>query len=1358
MGQAGLPSRIARLGILTLAGGAAGIALLALVGTLLGHPAVAALGPNQVPMSPLGAVLVFLLAGGILLREGWSGVGLPRQLFLGLTLAVSLVCLVLVAGQLLGPPFTLGRWLFLERPPHQQTSLLTALALFGTSLGMLVQGWRPQPRWRIRQGTALLAQLPLVIGTLVLVSYAAGAPLLYETTRTPMSLPSALCAVGLGLSLVLAAGFDTWPLAVFGLMPLQVRSARSRGVTLGSIALFLLLGVIILSGGSFYLRGQLRLTRARVDAGLSGMADFKVQQIAAWHAERRAEAEEILQNPLLQAQLKRFLQGSPMVSEAAVRRWMEGVKRTTYQEVVLVDGRGRTRLHVGGDDVLGRAEPDLEERERALQARGALMSDLHLDGQHRQIHLNLWVPIGPRPDGRADGALFLRLDPHQFLYPLIQSWPTPSSTAETLLVRREGDEVVFLNDLRHHAHAALALRLPLAGFPDLPAARAVQGTEGLVTGTDYRGQTVHAALRRIPGTTWHMVAKVDEAEVYDPLRHRVWLTGAALIGLLALTAAVLGLMARHHEAELVRTQLALSQRFEALMREANDTILLMDGEGWIREANLRAEENYGYTLAELRTMQVAELRAPQSRAEVPLNLAQLKVEGATRFETIHIRRDGTAFPVEVSARLILLEGEPLVLSFIRDVTERVARDRELTRMTQIYAALMHLGQAIVWSRSQEVLLDKVCEVLVDHGGFALAGIAWREPQTGRVEVAAQYGDLAGFQDFLRRWQGPFPHPKGPVGMALQEGCPCVVNNLLAELEPEVLRQAALNAGFASAAAFPIRQGGQVVGALAVYAKEVDVFGTHEAELLHEAATDISFALDHLASEASRLRTEASLRKILVAVEQSPVSIMITDPAGAIEYVNPAFSTTTGFAASEVLGRNPRFLRSPDTPPEHYREMWQTLSRGQVWVGEFENLRKGGEPFLERATIAPVRDEQGTLTSYIAIKEDITRLRQEEATRRTLETQLHQSQKLESLGSLAGGVAHDMNNVLGAILGLASTLREGAPPSSAAARNLDTIVNACIRGRGVVKSLLYFAHKDLQDERPIDLNGLIQEMSQLLSYTLLKQVKLQMDLDPGLAQVRGDGGALSHALMNLCVNAMDAMPGGGTLHLTTAWSKDGGVELRVRDTGEGMAPEVLAKAMEPFFTTKAQGKGTGLGLAMVYGTMKAHDGTLELLSQPGQGTEAILRFPASRLELGGIITQPVPDPERPPQAALRILLVDDDELIRDSLGPLLELLGHTVAMANEGRKALDLLEAGLGVDLVILDMNMPGMGGREALPLIRALRPGLPVLMASGYSELEIAPLLKGCPGVSSLRKPFSLKEIKQKLADLDIRPEGAPGH
>jgi PAS domain S-box-containing protein len=400
----------------------------------------------------------------------------------------------------------------------------------------------------------------------------------------------------------------------------------------------------------------------------------------------------------------------------------------------------------------------------------------------------------------------------------------------------------------------------------------------------------------------------------------------------------------------------------------------------------------------------------------------------------------------------------------------------------------------------------------------------------------------------------------------------------------------------------------------------------------------------------------------------------------------------------------------------------------------------------RNTLVPHLDAQGALASYDGVILDISEHKRAEAERSLLEAQLFQAQRLESLGNLAGGVAHDINNVLAAILGLASSNRERVPPGPLA-QSLDTITSACMRGREVVKSLLYFARKDMAAAGPVDLNLLVRQIVHLLDATTLKRVRITTDLQEPLGLLEGEEAAISHALMNLCVNALDAMPGGGALVIRTRRLDAGGLEVRVRDTGEGMTAQVLAKAIDPFFTTKPMGKGTGLGLAMVYGTMKAHGGTLELHSEPGQGTEVVLAFPPPQ-DTRSVRADPAAPASPQRGAALRILLVDDDELIRLSIPSMLEALGHQVQTAESGQEALERLAAGLEADLVILDMRMPGMSGSEALPRLLALRPGLAVLLATGHADQEIQDLLADRRNVACIQKPFTMAEVRAKVLAL----------
>ena len=377
--------------------------------------------------------------------------------------------------------------------------------------------------------------------------------------------------------------------------------------------------------------------------------------------------------------------------------------------------------------------------------------------------------------------------------------------------------------------------------------------------------------------------------------------------------------------------------------------------------------------------------------------------------------------------------------------------------------------------------------------------------------------------------------------------------------------------------------------------------------------------------------------------------------------------------------------------------------------------------------------------------------QGQAEQRLLQAQLAQAQKMDSLGSLAGGVAHDMNNVLGAILALASTQKAVLPKGTPAYRAFDTIAQAAARGSKVLKGLLNFARKRPAEVREVDLNALLREQVQLLERTTLAKFTFKLDLDPGLRHVRGDAGALSHAILNLCVNAVDAMAEHGLLTLRTRGVDGGQVEVQVEDTGAGMSQEVLAQAMDPFFTTKPVGEGTGLGLSMVYSTVQAHLGRMEIRSEPGRGTCVTLRFPGFA---GG------PDPALAPPSAhpaqgletLDVLLVDDDDLIQISVQGLLETLGHRVTSALSGEEALRQVAAGSHPDLVILDMNMPGIGGKGTLPRLRALRPDLPILLATGRADQAALDLAASTPWVTLVAKPFDLEELKGSLARIFAAP------
>jgi signal transduction histidine kinase/CheY-like chemotaxis protein len=489
------------------------------------------------------------------------------------------------------------------------------------------------------------------------------------------------------------------------------------------------------------------------------------------------------------------------------------------------------------------------------------------------------------------------------------------------------------------------------------------------------------------------------------------------------------------------------------------------------------------------------------------------------------------------------------------------------------------------------------------------------------------------------------------------------------------------------------------------------------------------------AEAALQESETTNRALIQAIPDLVFWVRRNGEYLAIHASDP----TLLIAPMEVL----RQKTIPDVLPKHLADQFMTAIEAALASYEVRTLNYplqiGGEEKQFEARVVPSVSD-----TVIMIVRDITEHTRAREQQEHLQSQLQQAQKMESLGTLAGGLAHDMNNVLGAILSLASANLEASPAESQTHHAFDIIAKAALRGGDMVKSLLSFARQSPAKEHEFDVNAILRDEIRILERTTQANLRIELDLEEGLRAVRGDASALSHAIMNLCINAVDAMSESGTLTLRSRNVDQGWVEVRVEDTGIGMAKDVLERALEPFFTTKVTGKGTGLGLSMVYSTVKAHKGKIEIQSQPGQGTQVSLRLPACLPVSEEKERAPEPRPGSSMQM-LKVLLVDDDDLIQSSMQAILQTLGHTVTEAPSGEAALVIIEAGFTPDVVILDMNMPGLGGSGTLPRLRLLLPDVPVLLSTGRVDQTALDLAEAHPRVILLPKPFGLKDLQQRL-------------
>lgn len=508
-----------------------------------------------------------------------------------------------------------------------------------------------------------------------------------------------------------------------------------------------------------------------------------------------------------------------------------------------------------------------------------------------------------------------------------------------------------------------------------------------------------------------------------------------------------------------------------------------------------------------------------------------------------------------------------------------------------------------------------------------------------------------------------------------------------------------------------------------------------------------------AREAEVRRQEAERQRTLLLLhglaEASTDAIYVKDAEGRYLLFNRAAGRMIGREPQDILGRDDRALFPPGEA-DIVMAADRRIRDGLEVATLEEHLTTPEGPRIFLTTKGPLKGPDGSLVGLFGIARDITdRIREEEAHRR-LESEIQHAQRLESLGRLASGVAHDMNNVLAAIQASAELLQSHQPEGGPLARSLGLILMATGRGRDLVRGLTAFARKGLSEApEDLDLNELVREEAALLERTLLMRVQVAVDISPDLPHIRGARSSLGNALMNLCVNAVDAMPGGGVLTLRTR-ALEGWAAVTVEDTGEGMPPEVLARATDPFFTTKPVGKGTGLGLATVRGVVEAHGGHLDLESKVGSGTRITLRLPPLGDESGATPGSGSSEGEALKIQGRRILLVDDDDLVRTALATLLSEGGHQVEVAADGAAAERRVADGQVPELVVLDLNMQGLDGPQTFGRLRTLAPDLPVLIVSGFLEALPADFAMDHARVRTLAKPFTLAQFQECLRELNL--------
>ena len=676
-----------------------------------------------------------------------------------------------------------------------------------------------------------------------------------------------------------------------------------------------------------------------------------------------------------------------------------------------------------------------------------------------------------------------------------------------------------------------------------------------------------------------------------------------------------------------------------------------------------------------------------------------------------------------------------------NITQRKEAESEIRRRNRELSLLNRIIAASVASSESEEVLETVCRELAAAFDLPRVTAALLDHKKMVSAVAAEF--LVDGQPSARGVA--LPVADDPLFQYLLiHKAPVVVDNTRSDSRLTAGRERLAKRGIISALLLPLIIQNQVVGSLELDAPEARTFSAEEIGLAWNVA-------DQIASVLARARLDKERRQLSAAIEQMVESVIITDTANSITYVNPAFERVSGYHRSEVIGQTPKILNSGRQDKQFYQELWSTLVAGRVWQGRFVNKRKDGRLFTEDATITPVRDQKGDIVNYVSVQRDVSRELQ-------LEEQYRQSQKMEAVGRLAAGIAHDFNNLLTAINGFATLIQNELDSADPRQELVDKILHSGQRAAELVRQLLAFSRKQVVKPQVLNLNTVITSMEKMLQRIIGEHIELEISLTPDLWPVKADPAQLEQVIINLAVNASDAMPESGRLTVETtnvfidaAFAMDHldaqpgeHVLLLVKDTGIGMSEEVQKHMFEPFFTTKEVGKGTGLGLATVFGIVKQSNGYIWVNSEPGQGTTIKIYLPrVADTHSNSFVYNMIPTL---PLGMETILLVEDETIVRELAARVLRQQGYTVLEVVNGTEAVQLVKAyDQKIHLLVTDVVMPHMHGKALAEQLKVLRPGVKILFTSGYTHFSL--IQRGVLKADDMfiQKPFSPGELTRRV-------------
>lgn len=1084
------------------------------------------------------------------------------------------------------------------------------------------------------------------------------------------------------------------------------------------LIIFIIFTVIILGLEYFlYYFESTRIVDEEIK-NLSSVARTEESSVINWYNNYKEKAENLQSSSLFRRTFSSLIQDPQNVTNqnyAAEFLRLE-IAEKRYVGTFVCDSAGNKILGLGNNKYALRSKTrnDLYKIDQETPSHISEM-DLLYDEKSEYFVPYVEFIVGVFGSDKASvrpiGFVVFLINPRENLFKLLNTWVNQKSTSESMIIGIDGDEIVYLNDLRYIQNSALRLKAKM-GVEQIPGKRISTAQKGVFEGLDYRGEKVLAYTTFIPQMNWYLVVKVDKVEILANANKILYLLSGSIVLVLFLIIVLLGVLWKREgietlkkDLEVQKTQAMLSQKYQIVSKYANDAFILINKNGQIAEANDKAVEMYGYTHQELKNMPVVLLRSPEVRDELPAVMENIKRSGGLVYETLHQHKNGTRFHVEISAKIIAIDGEIFFVGIYRNIEDRKRVENDLKESERKFHSLFEQAHdAILILRGDEIIdcNNKSLEL------FNLKKDAILNKKIVDLSVATQ-----------------------PDGIKSRESF------------PEKIQKALRGQPVLFDWQFNKRHSGSFDSELSL--NTVTIKGESLIQVIIRDVTEKRKSLEQM-------------KKLTSAVQNTAEIMMVTDTKGIIEYVNPAFEKITGYSFDEVVGKTPNILKSNHQQEEFYKDLWDTILSGNSWHGILVNKKKNGQHYTEEMIISPIRNEKNAIISFVAVKKDVTeRIKVEEEFKRA-RFKAEESDRIKS--NFLSMMSHEVRTPLNVILGFLDIIKNAVDKDVFPEK--DHFFDMINRNSKRLMTLI----NDIIDVSRIESNEMKLTLSTQNLHKLLTNITSEFELTSkakGLkivddyqkienVFVRIDDNRFNQILSNLLTNAIKfTIKGKITISAKTSGNN---VHIFVKDTGIGIPPEFRPHLFE-FFRQADEGynrnyEGAGLGLAISYKLVKLMNGDLKVDSEVGRGSTFTITFPiveetsTAEAEIKEIEFD---QKEKLAAAEPKVLIVEDNKDNSYFVEVILHKLGIRYYSVPSAGEAFDYLKQ-YKFDMILMDISLvSGMNGEEAYKVIRQNNAydDIPIIAMTAHAMLGDRDHFMSVGFDEYVSKPFTVDQLTELL-------------